>query len=92
MSEAPFTRKPRRGIFRDSQKSTKIYEELSIVTQVGLTMAGCIGFCFWIGYKLDAWLQTHGIVLVIFILMGIAGGGWTVYRQIQDLYKSDKKR
>lgn len=52
-------------------------------------MAGSIGLGFWLGYELDAWLNAHGVVLVIFILLGILGGGWTVYRQIQDLYKSD---
>ena len=55
-------------------------------------MAGSIGLSLWAGYMLDAWLQAHGIVLTLFILFGIFGGGWTVYRQIQDLYKTDTKK
>ena len=57
----------------------------ALVLQLGLTMAGCILFCFAVGYYLDKWLGTRGIFLVIFILLGIAGGGYTVYRQIQEM-------
>jgi len=38
-------------------------ESLSIVMQIGLTMAGCILFCFFIGLYLDRWLGTKGILL-----------------------------
>ena len=56
-----------------------------LVMQLGLTMAGCIVFCFAVGYYLDKWLGTKGIFLVIFILLGIVGGAVTVYRQIMDV-------
>lgn len=45
-------------------------------------MAGSILFCFAIGYYLDKWLNTKGIFITIFILLGVAGGGYTAYRQI----------
>jgi ATP synthase protein I len=57
-------------------------ESLSIVMQIGLTMAGCILFCFFIGLYLDRWLGTKGIFVTIFIILGIVGGAVTVYRQI----------
>lgn len=87
MSDSPFSKRPRRGLFSSGnrRRDIKVIEELAIVTQVGLTMAASIGLCFWIGYKLDGWLGAHGFILVIFILIGIFGGGWTVYRQIQEL-------
>ena len=62
-----------------------VSEQLVLVTQLGLTMIGCIGFCFFIGYKLDQWLHTKGLFLVIFIFLGVIGGGYTVYRQISAL-------
>ena len=89
MSEAPFIKKPRRGIFKRSQQDTQLIKDLAIITQLGFIMAGSIGLGFWAGYKLDAWLNAHGVMLVLFILLGIFGGGWTVYRQIQEMYKSD---
>ncbi len=62
-------------------------EGLHIILQIGLTMAGCIIFCFFIGLYLDKWLGTKGLFIVIFIMLGIVGGGITVYRQIQEITK-----
>lgn len=59
--------------------------------QLGLTMAGSILFCFAIGYYLDKWLNTKGVFITIFILLGIAGGGYTVYRQIMEMIEEDKE-
>lgn len=72
---------------KDFKKKRDTIEYLALVTQVGLTMAGSIAFCFMIGYYLDKWLGTRGIFLVIFIVLGILGGAWTVYRQITGLPK-----
>ncbi len=71
----------------DFKKKRDFVEYLALVSQVGLTMAGSILFCFVIGYFLDQWLRTRGIILVIFILLGIVGGAVTVYRQIDELPK-----
>jgi ATP synthase protein I len=57
-------------------------ESLSMVMQIGLTMAGCIVFCFFIGFYLDRWIGTKGIFVTLFTLLGVVGGGITVYRQI----------
>lgn len=69
------------------KKRRDFVEHLALVSQVGLTMAGSILFCFMIGYFLDKWLHSRGILLVIFILLGILGGAITVYRQITHLPK-----
>ena len=60
-------------------------ENLTIVMQIGLTMAGCIVFCFFVGLYLDKWLGTGGIFVAIFIILGVIGGGVTVYRQIMEV-------
>lgn len=60
----------------------QISELVILVTQLGLTMAGSILFGFACGYYLDKWLGTGGLFLVIFIILSIIGGGYTVYRQI----------
>ncbi len=53
--------------------------------QIGLTMAGCIVFCFFVGLYLDKWLATRGIFVTIFTILGVIGGGVTVYRQIMEV-------
>jgi ATP synthase protein I len=67
-------------------------DDLTLVTQLGLTMAGSILFCFAIGYCLDKWLHTKGLFISIFILLGVAGGGYTAYRQIMGVTNPDEKR
>ena len=74
------------------KESRKIFEQLTLVSQLGLTMVGSIGLGFAIGYFLDKWLGTRGIFLVLFILLGIGGGGYTVYRQIRELEESEKEK
>lgn len=54
-------------------------------------MAGSILFCFAVGYYLDKWLGTKGLFITIFIFLGIAGGGYTVYRQIMEVVDEGKE-
>ena len=71
------------------KKHLKLTEDIAIVSQLGLTMAGSILFCFAIGYYLDKWLNTKGLFITLFILLGIMGGGYTVYRQIMEITQKD---
>ena len=78
----------------DYKKNRAWAENLSIVMQIGLTMAGCIVFCFFVGLYLDKWLGTRGVFVTIFIILGIVGGAVTVYRQILqtlDNHSQNKK-
>jgi F0F1-type ATP synthase assembly protein I len=66
-------------------------ENLSILMQIGLTMAGCIVFCFFIGLYLDRWLTTKGVFVTVFTLLGVIGGAVTVYRQIREIIEPRQK-
>ena len=66
-------------------------EHVSIVMQIGLTMAGCIVFCFFVGYYLDRWIGTRGIFTTIFTILGVIGGAVTVYRQITQVIAPNPK-
>jgi F0F1-type ATP synthase assembly protein I len=76
-------------MFFNYKKNREWAENLSVVMQIGLTMAGCICFCFFVGLYLDRWLGTRGVLTVVFILLGIAGGANVVYRQIIDIMKDN---
>ncbi len=76
--------KQKKKIF-EYKKNRAWVENLYIVTQLGLTMVGCIAFCFFIGLYLDKWLGTKGIFIFIFIILGVIGGGVVVYRQIMEI-------
>ncbi len=79
-------------MFSDFKKHREWSEHLSVVMQFGLTIAGCIVFCFFIGRALDRWLGTGGIFITIFILLGVAGGANVAYRQIMDVMQEGKKK
>jgi|GEM_PF-491627 len=78
--------------FFNYNKNRDWAENLQIIMQLGLTMAGCIIFCFFVGWYIDKWLGTRGIFVTIFILLGIIGGGNVAYRQIMDLMGQEKDR
>lgn len=66
-------------------------ENISIVLQIGLTMAGCIIFCFFAGWYLDRWLESQGLFTVLLTLFGIVGGGIVCYRQILEIIADDTR-
>lgn len=73
------------------KKNFEWAQHLTIVMQFGLTIVGCIGFCFFIGYLLDRWLGTKGIFITIFIILGVIGGANVAYRQILEVLEEEKK-
>ena len=75
----------------DYKKNQDWAENLQIVTQIGLTMAGCIVFCFFVGWYLDKWLGTKGLFVAIFTILGVIGGGVVVYRQILEITEIEGK-
>ena len=76
--------RPKKKFF-DYKRNQDWAENLQIVMQIGLTMAGCIVFCFFVGLYLDKWIGTRGIFVTIFTILGVIGGAVTVYRQIVEI-------
>ena len=83
---------PYRKRIIDTKKHRIWAEHLTLVMQVGLTMAGCILFCFFVGWYLDRWMGTRGIFVSIFTILGVIGGAHTVYRQIIAVTDENKDR
>ena len=69
----------------DYKKHRPWAEHLSIVLQLGLTMAGSIVFCFFVGRYLDRLFGLGGAMTVFFTLFGIIGGAVVCYRQIMEI-------
>ena len=80
------------GMIFDFKRNKAWAAHLQIVMQLGLTMVGCIALCFFIGRYLDLWLGTKGVMVAIFTVLGVIGGGITSYRQILDTLDSDSDR
>lgn len=82
--------RPKKKFF-DYKRNRDWAENLQIVMQIGLTMAGCIVFCFFVGRLIDTWLGTKGIFTAIFTVLGVIGGGVVVYRQIMEITEIKSK-
>ena len=59
-----------------------LFYYLGLVTQLGLTIIACILVSLLLGRWIDQKLGLRGTFTVIFILMGIAAGFLSVYKQI----------
>lgn len=79
-------------MFFDYKKNRVWMENFSVVMQLGLTMVGCIVFCFFVGRMVDKWFHTRGIFVTIFIIFGVLGGGNVVYRQILEITEEKDKK
>lgn len=78
-------------VFR--HKKNRIWaESFHIIMQIGLTMAGCIIFCFFVGRWIDGLVGTKGIFVTIFTVLGVVGGGNVVYRQILDITATEEDK
>jgi len=78
-------------MFFNYRKNSAWAGNISIVMQLGLTMAGCICFCFFVGLMLDRWLGIRGIFVTIFIVLGVIGGATVAYRQIMEIIEQEDK-
>lgn len=67
-------------------------ENVYVVMQLGLTMVGCIIFCFFVGRYLDKLLGLKGVFVTIFTILGVAGGANVAYRQIIEITEGDQKK
>jgi len=85
-------------IYCEAMKNKKIFdykknkpwaENMQIIMQLGLTMVGCVGFCFYIGFQIDKWLEIKGLFATVFIILGVIGGGVVVYRQIMEVFEDE---
>lgn len=85
----PLKKKKNNGVRNQHRTWT---EGLTIIMQLGLNMAGCIIFCFFVGFYLDKWIGIKGIFTTIFILLGVIGGGYTTYRQIMEIVEEKDRR
>ena len=63
------------------KKDTVAYY-LGLVTQVGLTIIFSILIGLLVGIFLDRLFKTKGVFLVVFLIIGIAGGFYQAYKQI----------
>lgn len=75
-----------RGPQRRQKSDFSWIRELSLLSQLGITMVIFIGIFFAAGFFLDKWLGTKPIFSLLLMFAGIVSGGYTVYKQIMEVF------
>ena len=60
-----------------------LVKALAMATSAGVTLVSCIGGFIWLGYKLDGWLQSEPLYMVILGLIGAITGFYMLYKQVK---------
>ena len=60
-----------------------LVKAFAMATSAGVTLVSCIGGFIWLGHKLDGWLQTEPLCMVIFGLIGAITGFYMLYKQVK---------
>lgn len=76
---------------QERRERAKQLGSVILVSQLGLTMVGSILLGLLIGFYLDKWLDTKPVFIIIFILLGVVGGGYQAYRQIMETVQPNEK-
>jgi len=70
----------------------EIFYYLGLVTQLGLTVVCSILIGFSLGYFLDKKLGAGGLILVLFILIGVGAGFFSAYRLIMHKERKEEEK
>ncbi|MBN1493632.1 MAG: AtpZ/AtpI family protein [Candidatus Omnitrophica bacterium] len=63
-------------------RGDNIAEYLMLISQLGFTMVWTILVSFAAGYWIDKRFTTSPLWTIVFLILGIAAGFWTVYKII----------
>lgn len=61
-------------------KKFKELENLALITQVGISMMTPIFLMTFLGNLLDRYLGAHGVVLIVFIILGVGAGFYALFQ------------
>ena len=56
------------------KESGSPWKALSLVTIIGIDIAACTLIGYWLGSKVDAWLEISPFGLIAGVFIGLAGG------------------
>lgn len=69
-------------------ENTKILRALALVTQIGLMLASSALISMYAGSLIDSLFGSGVFFRIVFLLMGVAAGMWSVYKLImKDINK-----
>lgn len=67
------------------------YIELTVLASVGTQLVVSIFIGFGAGYWLDRWLGTRPVLMIVFMVLGVAAGFLEIYRTVARGMKSGNR-
>ena len=68
-------------------ETQEILKHLTLITELGLTMVSTILVGFALGYFIDKHAGQFPVWTIVFLLLGIIAGFWSVYKLIMSKIK-----
>lgn len=68
----------------------KGFRQIALATTIPLIMVAAPAVGYFIGVYLDKLFGTSGVMMLIFLLLGLAAGGLETVRLIKEITKEDK--
>lgn len=65
-------------------------KNLTLISQIGISIITPILLGVFIGQLLDKWVNTKGVFMIIFIILGVGGGFMNLFK-ITGLWKNKRK-
>jgi F0F1-type ATP synthase assembly protein I len=66
------------------------YRQIALATTIPIIMLAAPAVGYFIGRYLDRLLGTGHLMMVIFLLLGLAAGGVETYQLIKEIVREDK--
>lgn len=75
---------------KKDDKNKEIFRNLSLISQIGLSMITPILLGVFIGQHLDRWLNTKSFFVITLIILGAVGGFMNLFK-ITGAWKNKRK-
>jgi F0F1-type ATP synthase assembly protein I len=72
------------------QNRQKNYRQIALATTIPLIMVAAPAVGYFIGTYLDNLFGTSGIMMTVFLFLGLAAGGLETVRLIREITKENK--
>lgn len=75
---------------RDDNDWKSAIKTVGRVSQIGFTFAFSVLISVGIGIWLDNYVGTEDLFKLVFLVLGLFSGGWSVYKTLSGLIKKDE--
>jgi F0F1-type ATP synthase assembly protein I len=73
------------------KKNMQVYQNLALISQIGISMILPIFLCLWFGQWLDKKIGTSPLFLIVFLVLGIMSAFRNLFKMTKKQTKNDEE-